>query len=224
MREIMRRAQSRGRACAGAVLIAALATGAVFASLATGASTAAFAQSSKSSGAKSLSRKDASELVKKAQQAVAAKKPKRALSDLDRAIASGKLRYKDMAQALYQRGLAHRLAGNTPKAIEDLTAAVWIRNGLGADDRKAALAARTEAYAQAGLTSSPGVARAPASYGHAATGDRVSASINHISGATSGGPHDRAAVTQYVRSTDSVCRVVDRGDAEVRHGSIADHD
>lgn len=126
------------------------------------ASQALAQQSSPSAASKKMSLKDAIALLKKGTASVAAKKPKRALPTLDRAISSGRLRYRDMAQALYQRGLAHRLDKNTPKAIEDLTAAVWIRNGLSADDRKAALAARTEAYAEAGLTRRPGVASAPA--------------------------------------------------------------
>ncbi|MEM1306146.1 MAG: SPOR domain-containing protein [Pseudomonadota bacterium] len=75
-----------------------------------------------------------------------------AVSLLTQAISSRRLRYKEMAQALYQRGLAYRGAQKPAQAIEDLTAALWIKNGLPKADRDAALAARAATYEAAGLS------------------------------------------------------------------------
>lgn len=74
------------------------------------------------------------------------------IQKLSAAIESKKLRYRDIAQALYWRGEGYRNTGKSAKAIEDLTAALWIKNGLGPEDRKAALAARASIYQSAGLS------------------------------------------------------------------------
>ena len=57
-----------------------------------------------------------------------------------------------MAKALYVRGLAYREQKKPAQAISDLTSALWLKGGLGGDERADALKQRIEAYADAGLT------------------------------------------------------------------------
>ncbi|MEL6622898.1 MAG: hypothetical protein AAFQ11_08495, partial [Pseudomonadota bacterium] len=71
---------------------------------------------------------------------------------LTSAIDSRRLRTKELAQALYQRGLGYRATNRAAKAIADFTSALWIKNGLPEADKKAALAARAATYQAAGLS------------------------------------------------------------------------
>jgi len=75
-----------------------------------------------------------------------------AIALLTSAIDSRRLRTKELAQALYQRGLGYRATNRAAKAIADFTSALWIKNGLPEADKKAALAARAATYQAAGLS------------------------------------------------------------------------
>jgi hypothetical protein len=69
------------------------------------------------------------------------------------ALAAGGLTSAQMAKALYYRGVAYRKEGKTAQAISDLTAAIWLKNGLSDADRAAAIDSRQGAYREAGLES-----------------------------------------------------------------------
>ena len=84
-------------------------------------------------------------------KSLTAKNTKQAISDLSRAIASGKLRSKEIAKALYYRGQAYSAAKRPAEAIADLTSALWMKGALSERDRKAALTLRQKTYQQAGV-------------------------------------------------------------------------
>lgn len=75
-----------------------------------------------------------------------------AVQQLTGLLASTRLPPRFMARALYLRGSAYRKQGKPAQAIADLTSALWLKGGLGDADRKIALAARAQAYREAGLT------------------------------------------------------------------------
>ena len=75
-----------------------------------------------------------------------------------------------MAKALFYRGVAYRQQKLPAQAIADLTSALWLKGGLGGNDRADALRQRTSAYQEAGLAESgeplapaaiPNASRAP---------------------------------------------------------------
>jgi len=129
----------------------------------------AHAQTAKSS-AKRLTTTQAKKALAEGKTALKGGRSDQAVSSLEKAITSKRLSYRDLASALYHRGLANRARKQPAKAIEDLTAALWIKNGLTADERKGAIAARAATYEQAGLSNQgqsnpsavPKVAAAPA--------------------------------------------------------------
>lgn len=75
-----------------------------------------------------------------------------AVQSLTATLAGGNLPPGVMAKALYVRGLAYREQKQPAQAISDLTSALWLKGGLGGDERADALKQRIEAYADAGLT------------------------------------------------------------------------
>jgi hypothetical protein len=74
-----------------------------------------------------------------------------AVRQLTAAINSEGLSPENTAKALYYRGLAYQRQGNSPRAISDLGAAIWL--GLGSSDRVSAMVNRGLAYRAAGLSS-----------------------------------------------------------------------
>ncbi len=78
-----------------------------------------------------------------------------AVTTLTKAISGGGLSSQDLAKALYFRGLAHQRSKKSAQAIADLTSAVWMKGGLSPSEQQAALAARSKAYAEVGV-SDPG--------------------------------------------------------------------
>jgi cell division septation protein DedD len=74
-----------------------------------------------------------------------------AVDELSKAVKAGSLTNAEMAKALYTRGLAYKKQNKPGLAISDLTSALWLKNGLSADDRKKATAERSEAYKMAGI-------------------------------------------------------------------------
>ncbi|MEQ1653262.1 MAG: SPOR domain-containing protein, partial [Hyphomicrobium sp.] len=74
-----------------------------------------------------------------------------AIDQLSGALRGGGLGSPEMAKALYVRGLAYKKLSKPGLAISDLTSALWLKNGLGEADQKAAIAERAEAYRMAGL-------------------------------------------------------------------------
>lgn len=79
-------------------------------------------------------------------------KVEQAVQSLSATLAGGNLPPAVMARALYVRGVAYREQKKPAQAISDLTSALWLKGGLGGDERADALKQRIEAYADAGLT------------------------------------------------------------------------
>ncbi len=75
--------------------------------------------------------------------------------ELSTALAGGGLPNAQMARALYMRGSAYRQLGKPAQAISDLTTAIWLKNGLSAEDKTKATEARQQAYREAGLGDTP---------------------------------------------------------------------
>ncbi|MEM7775647.1 MAG: SPOR domain-containing protein [Pseudomonadota bacterium] len=132
------------------LVLAVVALGGGFASfpIATGS---AVAQATKSAS-KRISLADARKALSDGRVAVTAKNFDTGVRLLDVAINSKRLTRKELARALYYRGLGHRGRGQIASSVSDLTAALWMKNGLSKDERKAALAARASAYQTAGLS------------------------------------------------------------------------
>lgn len=74
-----------------------------------------------------------------------------AVDQLSTALRGGGLGSATMARGLYYRGLAYKQLNKPGLAISDLTSALWLKNGLSDEERKAATAERAEAYKAAGL-------------------------------------------------------------------------
>ncbi len=89
-------------------------------------------------------------------------KAEQAAQALTGTLAGGNLPPAIMARALYIRGTAYRQQSKPAQAISDLTSALWLKGGLTAEDRQAALKQRAGAYADAGLTESGEIAAAVA--------------------------------------------------------------
>jgi len=79
-------------------------------------------------------------------------KAEQAVQSLSTTMAGGNLPPGVLAKALYVRGLAYREQRMLAHAISDLNSALWLKGGLGGDERADALKQRIEAYADAGLT------------------------------------------------------------------------
>src|SRR5262245_6322610 len=77
-----------------------------------------------------------------------------AVLSLSATLAGGNLPPALMAQAFYVRGLADRTQKKPAHAISDLNSALWLKGGLGGEERADALKKRIEAYADAGLAES----------------------------------------------------------------------
>lgn len=75
-----------------------------------------------------------------------------AVQELTSAISGGKIAQSKLARALFYRGLAYRKQSKPAQAIADFTSALWIKNGLDAQQRADALLNRAGAYRDAGLT------------------------------------------------------------------------
>lgn len=125
----------------------------VGAALAAGKSKAEAKPDSKGPNSKASDSKgaDAQNALAAGQKAFAAGQYQPAIDQFSAALRGGGLAGADMAKALYLRGVAYKKQGKAGLAISDLTSALWLKNGLSADDRAAATAERAEAYKMAGL-------------------------------------------------------------------------
>ena len=90
-------------------------------------------------------------LLDRSQQQIAMKKYKAAVRTLTKAMNSGKLSDKEMARALYQRGVAYNGQKRRSAAIADLTGALFL-GGLGAHRQKDAYRQRAMAYQASGYS------------------------------------------------------------------------
>jgi hypothetical protein len=131
----------------------------------------AYAQSAKQPPAAKTKKQDpveAQHAIEVAGKLLKSGKADQAVRSLTATLAGGNLPPAVMAKALYVRGLAFREQRKPAQAISDLTSALWLKGGLGGDERADALKQRIEAYADAGLTEhgqalvTAGSGRAPA--------------------------------------------------------------
>src|SRR5512145_477791 len=95
---------------------------------------------------------EAQRVIEAAGKLLKSGKAEQAVQSLTAALAGGNLPPGVMAKALYVRGLAYREQKKPAQAISDLTSALWLKGGLGGDERADAAKQRIEAYADAGLT------------------------------------------------------------------------
>jgi cell division septation protein DedD len=108
---------------------------------------------------------EAQRVIDAALRQLQAGKTAEAVQAVTAAMAAGNLPPAIMAKALYVRGVAYRRQGRSAQAISDLTAALWMKGGLGGDERDDAIKEKAAAYAEAGLAD-PGESRpAPKSAG-----------------------------------------------------------
>jgi cell division septation protein DedD len=122
----------------------------------------AFAQSKDERGAKAdkkaetKARKkqdpaEAQRIIETALKQLQAGKVEQAVQAVSATVAGGNLPPAILAKALYVRGVAYRKQGRTAQAISDLSGALWLRGGLGGDEREDAMKEKAAAYADAGL-------------------------------------------------------------------------
>ena len=113
---------------------------------------------------------EAQRAIEAAVKLLEAGKAEPAVQALSAVISGGNLPPAIMAKALFYRGVAYRQQKLHTQAIADLTSALWLKGGLGGNDRADALRQRTSAYQEAGLAEGgeavapaaiPGASRAP---------------------------------------------------------------
>jgi hypothetical protein len=123
---------------------------------------AVHAQGSKQPAAKKQDPVEAQRAIEGAAKLLKSGKAEQAVQALSATMAHGNLPPAILAKALYVRGLAFREQKKVAHAISDLNSALWLKGGLGGDERADATKQRLEAYADAGLTER-GQALVPAS-------------------------------------------------------------
>ena len=94
---------------------------------------------------------EAQRAIEAALKLIEAGKAEPATQALSAVIAGGNLPPAMMAKALFYRGVAYRQQKMPAQAIADLTSALWLKGGLGGNDRADAMRQRTSAYQEAGL-------------------------------------------------------------------------
>jgi hypothetical protein len=159
----------RKLAFAAAAVVAAGAVCAQQAHAQTAAAKSAQPGKAKKAAAKTQEPADAQQSIDTALKLLEDGKSQQAEEALTALLKGGKLPPAIMAKALLYRGIAYRQQKKPAQAIADLTAALWVKGGLGEADRKDALRQRTSAYQEAGLSDSgdpiaeamPGTGRAP---------------------------------------------------------------
>jgi tetratricopeptide (TPR) repeat protein len=105
---------------------------------------------------------DPEQTLDEARRALASGKAEAAASLAQRVIESAKKDHRATARALAVRGEARLKSGRIAEAMADLDNALWVAGGLAATERDQAVAARAEAYRQAGLPEPGAVLRAEA--------------------------------------------------------------
>jgi hypothetical protein len=100
---------------------------------------------------------EAQRAIEAAVKLLEAGKAEPAVQALSAVISGGNLPPAIMAKALFYRGVAYRQQKLHTQAIADLTSALWLKGGLGGNDRADALRQRTSAYQEAGLAEGGGV-------------------------------------------------------------------
>jgi hypothetical protein len=94
---------------------------------------------------------EAQRAVEAALKQVQAGRADQAVQAMTATLSAGNLPPALMAKALYVRGLGYRRQGRSAQAISDFNSALWLKGGLGSEDRVEATNERSAAYADAGL-------------------------------------------------------------------------
>jgi cell division septation protein DedD len=118
-------------------------------------------ENGKDTGKKGKKKQDPAEaqrIVEVALKQLQAGKVGEAVQAVTATVAAGNLPPAIMAKALYVRGMAYRKMGRPALAISDLSGALWLKGGLGGDEREDAKREKAAAYADAGLAD-PGESR-----------------------------------------------------------------
>jgi cell division septation protein DedD len=113
------------------------------------------------SGKKRQDPAEAQRAIEAAQKQLQAGRAEQAVQGLTTVLSGGNLPPAILARAFYVRGAAYRQQGRTAQAVSDLTSALWLKGGLGGEERDAAIRERSAAYADAGVADH-GEAEAPA--------------------------------------------------------------
>jgi cell division septation protein DedD len=113
------------------------------------------------SGKKRQDPAEAQRTIETALKQLQAGRPELALPGLTAILAGGNLPPAIMARAFYVRGMAFRQQRRPAQAISDLNSALWLKGGLGGDERAEAVKERATAYADAGLRDTGDTERAP---------------------------------------------------------------
>lgn len=99
---------------------------------------------------------DAEKVLDEGRRALAQGKHREAAEAAARALTGARKSGRTTARALALRGEAHLKFGRLAEAIADLDGAIWVTNGLQGAEREGAVAARAEAYRQAGIAEPQG--------------------------------------------------------------------
>jgi hypothetical protein len=162
---------------------------------------------SKSPGKRRQDPADAQRAVDAALKHLQAGRAEQAVQAMSVTLSGGNLPPAVMAKAFYIRGMAYRQLGKPAQAISDLTSALWLKGGLGGDERTAATKERAAAYADAGLAEGREVA-APAKSG---SGNWLSSLFG--TSAPSAPPARTPAPPPSAPSTPKVSSTVERAEA-----------
>jgi cell division septation protein DedD len=106
----------------------------------------------KASAKKKQDPADAQRAIEAALKQLQAGRTEQAVQAVSATLAGGNLPPAILAKALYVRGMAYRQQRKPAQAVSDLTSALWLKGGLGSDDRAGAIKERAAAYADAGLS------------------------------------------------------------------------
>jgi hypothetical protein len=134
------------------VVLAALAAAALGAACVLTANAQSNKEDSKAPAKKKQDPVEAQRAIDAAAKLLQAGKADPAVQSLTATLSGGNLPPAVMAKALYMRGLGYRQQKKPAHALSDLTSALWLKGGLGGDERADAIKQRTAAYSDAGLT------------------------------------------------------------------------
>jgi hypothetical protein len=94
---------------------------------------------------------EAQRTIEAALKQLQAGRAEQAVQAMTTTLGGGNLPPAMMAKAFYVRGMAHRQLGRPAHALSDLSSALWLKGGLGGDERADATKEKAAAYADAGL-------------------------------------------------------------------------
>jgi cell division septation protein DedD len=138
---------------------------------------------------------EAQRAIEAALKQLQAGRAEQAVQALTATVAGGNLPPAILAKALYVRGMAHRRQGRPAQAVSDLAGALWLKGGLGGDERQEAMKEKSAAYADAGLAD-PGESQGSSKTSSAAgPGSWLSGIFGGLGGSQEPAPHPKPKVS-----------------------------